>query len=99
VRTSPAVFIITEVAGNYSFRCNFIKIKANISEAQEHMKEAHRKGPEITHRYEMRSRKRRMLVDHNKAIMDEEQRLKERGKKQVLIKPKVEADEGINDSP
>jgi hypothetical protein len=45
------------------------------------MKEAHRKGPEITHRYEMRSKKRRMLADHNKAIMDEEQRLKERGKK------------------
>jgi hypothetical protein len=33
------------------------EVKANISEVQEHMKEAHRRGPEITHRYEMRSRR------------------------------------------
>jgi hypothetical protein len=32
------------------------------------------------HRYEMRSRKRKVLVDHNKSTMDDEQRLKERGK-------------------
>jgi len=63
------------------------------------MKEAHRKGPEITHRYEMSSRKRIILADHNKAIMDEENRLKFRGKNKVLIKPKVEANEFINDIP
>jgi capsule polysaccharide export protein KpsC/LpsZ len=37
-----------------------------------------------------------MLTDHNKVSMDEEHGLKERGKKQVLINPKVEDDEGIN---
>jgi hypothetical protein len=51
------------------------------------MKEAHKRGLEITHRYEMRSRRRRMLVDHNKAIMDEEQILKDQGKKKVLVEP------------
>jgi hypothetical protein len=44
------------------------------------MKEENRRGPEITHRYEMRFRRSRMLDDHNKSIMDEEQRLKEKGK-------------------
>jgi hypothetical protein len=50
------------LAGYYSYRCNFIEIKANISEAQESMKEAHRKGPEIIHRYEMRSIKRKFWL-------------------------------------
>jgi hypothetical protein len=50
------------------------------------------------HRYEIRSRKRKVLADHNKSIMDEEQRLKERGKKHVLIKPKEEVDEAIKDN-
>jgi hypothetical protein len=62
------------------------------------MEEAHKGGPEITHRYEMRSRGSRMLVDHNKAIMDEEQRLKDKGKKQVLVKPKEEVDEATKDN-
>jgi hypothetical protein len=57
------------------------EIKSNISEVQDHMKEAHIRGPEITHMYEMRSRRSRMLDDHNKFIMDEEERLKENGKK------------------
>ena len=52
------------------------------------MKEENRRGPKITHRYEMRSRGSIMLVDHNKSIMDEEKRLKYKGKKKVLVKPK-----------
>jgi predicted nucleic acid-binding Zn-ribbon protein len=39
-----------------------------------------------------------MSVDHNKSAIDEEQGIKDRGKKQILIKPKVEVDEGVNDS-
>jgi len=35
------------------------------------MKETHRKGPEITHMYEMRAIERKMLVDHNEFIIDE----------------------------
>jgi hypothetical protein len=38
------------------------------------------------------------MVDHNKAIADEEQRLKEKLKAQVLFKPKEEVDEAVNDS-
>jgi len=34
-----------------------------------------------------------MLVDYNKGIMDEEKRLKEKEKKQVLVTPKEEVDE------
>jgi len=46
----------------------------------------------------MRSKKSRILADHKKAIMDEEQRLKEKGKKQVLVKLKEEADEAAKDN-
>jgi len=45
------------------------------------MKEENRREPEITHRCEMRPRESRMLADHNKSIMDEERRLKDKGKK------------------
>ena len=62
------------------------------------MKEAHDRGSEVIHMYEMRSKKNKLSVDHNKSTMDEEQGIKDRGKKHILIKPKVEADEGINDS-
>ena len=62
------------------------------------MKEAHGKGSEIMHRYEMRSRKRKTLVDHNKSSMDDAQRLEEKGKKKVLIKPKEDVDEAIEDN-
>jgi hypothetical protein len=62
------------------------------------MKEANRRGPKITHRYEMRSKRSKMLVDHNKVIMDEEKIFKEKGKKQVLIKPKEEFDEAVKDN-
>jgi hypothetical protein len=39
-----------------------------------------------------------LSADHNKSAIDEEQGLKDRGKKQILIKPKVEVDEGVNDN-
>jgi len=39
-----------------------------------------------------------MLVDHNKVSIYDKQRLKDRGKRQILIKPKVEVDEDINDN-
>ena len=61
-----------------------------------YIKESHGKGFEVIHMYEIRSRKRKMLVDYNKYSMDDEKGLKERGKKVVLIKPNVEDDEGIN---
>jgi hypothetical protein len=60
------------------------------------MKESQGKGFEVMHRYEIRSRKRKMLYDYNKSSMDDEHGLKERGKKKFLIKQKVEAAEGIN---
>jgi hypothetical protein len=50
------------------------------------------------HMYEMRSRKMKVLVDHNKYVMNEEQRLKEKGKNYVLIKPKEEVDEVVKDN-
>jgi len=46
----------------------------------------------------MRSIKRKNPVDHIKATTHDEKGLNERGKKHVLIKPKVEVDEGVNDS-
>jgi hypothetical protein len=36
--------------------------------------------------------------NHNKSSIDEEKGIKYRGKKHILIKPKVEANEGINDN-
>jgi hypothetical protein len=60
------------------------------------MKETHGKGFEVTHRYDMRSIKTKLSTDHNKSIIDEEQGLKDRCKKKILIKPKVEHDEGVD---
>ena len=74
------------------------EIKANISEMQGYIKESHGKEFEVMHMYEIRSRKIKMLVDNNKYAMDDEQGLKERGKKQVLIKTNVEDDEGTNEN-
>jgi len=39
-----------------------------------------------------------MFVDQKKSIMDEEKRLKEKGKKQVLVKPEEEVDEVAKDN-
>jgi hypothetical protein len=60
--------------------------------------EAEGKGPETTHRYDIRSRKRNKLADQNNAIMDEEHGSKEKGKTWVLVKPKEESGEVVKDS-
>jgi hypothetical protein len=44
------------------------------------MKETHGIGSEVTHKYEMRSRKTKLSIDHNKSAIDEEQGLKDRNK-------------------
>jgi hypothetical protein len=62
------------------------------------MKETHGRGSEVTHRYEMRYRKTKLSTDHNKFSIDEEHGIKDRGKKQILIKTKVEYDEGLDES-
>jgi hypothetical protein len=48
------------------------KIKVDISEMKGSMKDIHRKGSEVMQRYEMRSKKMKVIADHNKSIMNEE---------------------------
>jgi len=62
------------------------------------IKEAHGRGFEEMHRYEMRSKKGKIPADHIKYATNHEQGLKEKGKKKVLIKPKKEADEAIKEN-
>jgi len=42
--------------------------------------------------------KEKIPADHNKVAIYEAQGINDRGKKQILTKPKEEVDEGINDS-
>jgi hypothetical protein len=64
----------------------------------ETMKETHGRGYEVTHGYEMRSRKTKLSVDLNKSAIEEEQGMKDRNKEQVLIKTNIEDDKGAYDS-
>jgi hypothetical protein len=61
------------------------------------MKETYGKCFEVIHIYEMRSRKNKLSIDHNKYTIYEEKGLKDRAKKNILINPKVEFDECVNE--